>query len=273
MPSAMEKVMQLPEHTNGTPRPAQARYAVILTDDPAMIARAQALRAAVFRGPRAPPDRDAFDTACQHVLVEEVETGLIVACARALPLAQGRAAAQDSYSAQFYGLESLARLPGAMLEIGRFCAAPGHRDPAVLRLIWAGLTAVADRAGAGVLFGCASFPGADPARHGAALGVLAGRHLLPPELAPTRRAVETLDLAQAAEPLPPRDALLAVPTLLRGYLALGARVSDHAVIDRDMNTLHVLTLLQVAAIAPARLRLLRAEAARAAPRFARGVPA
>jgi hypothetical protein len=32
-----------------------------------------------------------------------------------------------------------------------------------------------------------------------------------------------------------------------------------------MNTLHVLTILDVAAIAPARLRLLRADAARALP--------
>jgi len=54
-----------------------------------------------------------------------------------------------------------------------------------------------------------------------------------------------------------------VPPLLRGYLSLGAQVSDHAVIDRQMATLHVLTLLDVARIAPARARLLRAVATRA----------
>ena len=49
---------------------------------------------------------------------------------------------------------------------------------------------------------------------------------------------------------------LRLPPLLRFYLALGARVSDHAVVDRDLDTLHVLTLLRPADIPPARLRAL-----------------
>jgi putative hemolysin len=52
------------------------------------------------------------------------------------------------------------------------------------------------------------------------------------------------------------DALL----LLRTYLAMGGWVSDHAVIDRDLGTLHVFTGLEIGAIPPARKRLLRAVA-------------
>lgn len=238
------------------------RFRVRLARDPAGIARAQALRGQVFLGPGAPPDRDAFDALCVHVLVEDTQTGALAACARALPLADGQAAL-GSYSAQFYGLAGLARQPGAMLEIGRFCVSPAHRDPAVVRLIWAGLTALADGVGARMLFGCASFAGTDASRHGAAFALLAAHRLLPAALAPDCRAPETHSFAKYAPAPDTRAALLALPPLLRGYLALGARVSDHAVIDRGMNTLHVLTILDVAAIAPARLRLLRADAARA----------
>jgi hypothetical protein len=39
---------------------------------------------------------------------------------------------------------------------------------------------------------------------------------------------------------------------------MGGWVSDHAVIDRQMNTLHVFTGLEIAAIPPNRARLLRA---------------
>lgn len=241
----------------------------------AALARAQALRARVFLDRDDGRDADAFDARCVHVLVEEGEGGALVACARALCLPDGRAAARESYSAQVYGLECLARHGGAMVEIGRFCADPRHRDPDVLRLIWAGITALAERHGAGLLFGCASFAGTDPAPYRPAFAHLAARHLATGALAPARRAPEVFAYAEALRGTPPPDprtALLALPPLLRGYLTLGSRVSDHAVIDRQMNTLHVLTLLDVDDIAPARARLLRAAARGAADVLAADCP-
>ena len=56
------------------------------------------------------------------------------------------------------------------------------------------------------------------------------------------------DMARALETLPP---------LLRTYLAMGGWVSDHAVVDRDMGTLHVFTGLEISAIPAARARALR----------------
>jgi putative hemolysin len=50
----------------------------------------------------------------------------------------------------------------------------------------------------------------------------------------------------------------AMPPLLRSYLAMGGWVSDHAVVDRDLGTLHVFTALEIAALPPARARRLRA---------------
>jgi L-ornithine Nalpha-acyltransferase len=56
--------------------------------------------------------------------------------------------------------------------------------------------------------------------------------------------------------------MLTMPPLLRSYLAMGGWVSDHAVVDRDLNTLHVFTGLEIRAIPEARARrLLRAVAA------------
>ena len=36
-----------------------------------------------------------------------------------------------------------------------------------------------------------------------------------------------------------------LPPLLKFYLRLGGKVSDHAVIDRDLDTLHVFTYLDL----------------------------
>jgi putative hemolysin len=52
--------------------------------------------------------------------------------------------------------------------------------------------------------------------------------------------------------------MLRMPPLLRTYLMMGGWVSDHAVVDRQMNTLHVFTGLEIGAIPAARKRLLRA---------------
>ena len=48
-----------------------------------------------------------------------------------------------------------------------------------------------------------------------------------------------------------------MPPLLRSYLRMGGWVGDHAVVDGDLDTLHVFTGLEVGAIPAARVRRLR----------------
>ncbi|WP_291238999.1 GNAT family N-acetyltransferase [Gemmobacter sp.] len=214
------------------------------------VGRAQALRHLCFHG-RPGRDADAFDSRCDHVLLES--QGQLLGCYRVLGLDAGGAG--HSYSGQRYDLAGLTARRAPMLELGRFCLAPGQPDPDLMRLAWAMLARLVDRAGAALLFGCTSFPGADPARHAAALSLLAA-HPAPPALAPGRRSPDILPL-QDLPPADPRQARGQLPALLRSYLALGGWVSDHAVIDRQMDTLHVFTAVEIAAIPPARARALR----------------
>lgn len=219
------------------------------------IGRALALREQVFRRDRGlgGPDADAFDARCLHVLVEDHASGRLLCCYRLLLLAGG-AAVETSYSAQFYDLAALRTYPGPMLELGRFCLSPGCGDPDVLRLAWAAMTRIVDGVGAKMLFGCSSFQGADPDLHRAGLGCLAPRYLAPPELAPRRRAPAFVPL----EPAGPGGADWAgVPALLRSYLAMGGWVSDHAVIDPELDTLHVFTAVEISRIPAARSRAMR----------------
>jgi putative hemolysin len=51
-------------------------------------------------------------------------------------------------------------------------------------------------------------------------------------------------------------AILKMPSLLRAYLLRGGWVSDHAVIDKKLNTLHVFTGLEVSKIPNAKKRFL-----------------
>ena len=231
-------------------RLSTGRLTARLAETPEDVRQAQALRHLCFRG-RPGLDADDFDLRCQHVLLEG--NGQLLGCYRVLAV-QG-ASVGSSYSGLRYDLSRLMGRQAPMLELGRFCLTPGLPDPDLMRLAWAMLARLVDRAGAAFLFGCTSFHGADPARHAAALALLAA-HPAPPALAPGRLSSEVLALQGLTCP-DPRQARAHLPALLRSYLALGGWVSDHAVIDRQMDTLHVFTAVEIAAIPPARARALR----------------
>ena len=223
------------------------------------LTRAQALRHLAFHGGPG-HDADSFDAACDHVLIEEVSTGDLVACFRFLPLDGGRQIGR-SYSAQYYELSALESFPGPMVELGRFCVAPGRNDPDILRIAWGAMTSYVDENGVELLFGCASFAGTDAQAHLDAFAMLKARHLAPKRWLPRVKAPDVFRFAARLRRKPDvKKALSGMPPLLRTYLAMGGWVSDHAVVDRHMNTLHVFTGVEIGAIPPARKRALRAVA-------------
>ena len=226
--------------------------------------RARQLRALAFRGQSHagdgdPGDGDMFDDRCCHGLVEDHETGRLVATFRLLPMTSGAEIGQ-SYAAQFYDLSALAAYPRPLAELGRFCDHPDWRhDPDIVRIAWAVLTRIVDRLGVAMLVGCSCFAGTDGDAYRDAFGYLRQRHVGPDIWRPGEKAAQVIrfgtgpemracDMARALETLPP---------LLRTYLAMGGWVSDHAVVDRDMGTLHVFTGLEISAIPAARARALR----------------
>ncbi|MCK8482424.1 GNAT family N-acetyltransferase [Aliiroseovarius sp. S2029] len=233
------------------------RYAARLDHSSADIRAAQSLRHRCFRGGDG-LDADRFDDGCRHLLVEDRTTGALVACCRVLSFENG-ARIDDSYAAQFYDLSALAHYDAPMIEIGRFCISPEACDNAdILRLAWAMLTQRVEAEGVGFLFGCSSFPGTDADRYREAFALLHAQHLAPGTWRPRIKTPDVIPFAQGSGRAPDaKQALRAMPPLLRSYLAMGGWVSDHAVVDHDLNTLHVFTGLEVCAVPPARLRLLR----------------
>lgn len=205
-------------------------------------------------------DADAHDAICRHVLIEETASGALVATFRLLPLMSGEDIAR-SYSAQYYDLDALRAYDKPMVEMGRFCVAPGLHDPDILRVAWGSVTAFVDREGVGLLFGCSSFHGTDTQAYADAFAMLKERHLAPRRWLPRIKAPNVFRFAQRLRRTPDRKrALKTMPPLLRSYLTMGGWVSDHAVVDTDLNTLHVFTGLEIRAIPPARARALRAVA-------------
>ncbi|SMX41724.1 GNAT family N-acetyltransferase [Actibacterium lipolyticum] len=236
----------------------KGRFAARIASGTADVQAAQQLRTLTFRAGGGRLDGDIFDDACEHVLVEEVKTGTLVCCFRLLPLNTGAEISQ-SYSAQYYELSGLEHFKGPMVEMGRFCIHPDWKDPDILRVAWGAMTQYVDEQGVEMLFGCSSFKGTEAAEYMDAFALLKDKHIAPKRFLPRIKAPNVFKFAQKLRRAKPdaKRALIGMPPLLRTYLMMGGWVSDHAVVDRDMNTLHVFTGLEIKAIPPARKRLLR----------------
>ena len=222
------------------------------------ILAAQALRHKCFRGGEG-LDADPFDDMCRHILVEDVATEKLVACFRLMRFRNGTSI-DDSYSAQFYDLSALHAYASPMIEVGRFCVDPDACDNAdILRVAWGALTRYVDQEQIGLMFGCSSFQGTDEAQYLDTFAFLRDHHIAPERWLPRVKAPNVFRFTQRLRRTPDtKRALQGLPPLLRTYLMMGGWVSDHAVVDHDLNTLHVFTGVEIASIPAERARLLRA---------------
>lgn len=233
------------------------RYRTRLAETDADVRACQSLRFETFRGGSG-LDADEFDAHCSHLMVEEARSGLLVCCFRMMPLSNGTEIGR-SYSAKYYELSALTNFPGKMVEMGRFCVRPDHRDPGIIRAAWSAMTRFVDDEKVELLFGCSSFHGVDAEAYMDAFAYLKERHLGPKRWLPRVKAPKVFRFARKLRLFrpDPKKALIKMPPLLRTYLVMGGWVSDHAVIDNDLNTLHVFTGLEISRVPPSRARLLR----------------
>ncbi len=203
-------------------------------------------------------DTDEFDPLCHHLMVEDTRSGQLVCCFRMMPLASGSEISR-SYSAKYYDLRALADFPGPLVEMGRFCIHPAWKDPAILRVAWTAMTRFVDENGVEMLFGCSSFHGVDAEEYADAFALLKEKHIAPKRWLPRVKAPKVFRFARRLRVRTPnmKLALGRMPPLLRTYLVMGGWVSDHAVIDNELNTLHVFTGVEIRRVPEGRAKVLR----------------
>jgi putative hemolysin len=233
-------------------------FEVRLAGSRAEIEAAQALRYRVFyEEMQAKPtpevvatkrDFDSFDEVCDHLLVLDRRRGdgpeSIVGTYR---LIRRSAAAQMGrfYSSAEYDIQKMIDYPGEVLELGRSCIARDARNTATMQMLWRGIALYAYHYDIRVMFGCASFPGTDPAQHAQAMSYLHHHHLAPPDIrvrALAHRYVK-MDMLER-DSYDARKAMARVPPLIKGYLRLGGFVGDGAVIDQQFNTTDVFIVVK-----------------------------
>jgi putative hemolysin len=189
-------------------------------------------------------DVDRYDAVCDHLIVEQKETGAVVGTYR---LQMGDVAAQHFgyYSEQEFNFAPFEHMRSQIVELGRACIHRDHRSSEVLNLLWKGIARYVIGNGGRYMMGCCSLPSLDNAQGHAVYRSLRN-YLVEPALmtVPTPRyrmphaLVETR--VEKADP----------PKLLRAYLTIGARICSEPAIDWEFKTIDFLTLLDLQTLHP-----------------------
>jgi putative hemolysin len=205
-------------------------------------------------------DKDAFDRVCDHLLVIDHEAPPANPLAPRRPQVVGtyrllRQSVADRnfgfYTASEFAIgPTIAAHPELrFLELGRSCVLPPYRNKRTVELLWHGIWTYVLHHRIDVMLGCASLEGTDPAALALPLSFL--HHFAG---ATGDWAIRALDDRRTPMDLMPKDvinpkqALQSLPPLIKGYLRLGAKFGDGAVVDRQFGTTDVLVVLRVADI-------------------------
>jgi putative hemolysin len=230
---------------------------VVLAERVEDVKAAQALRYRVFveeMGARttrefteARREWDAFDSKCDHLLVVDHRQlgrdAQVVGTYRILR--RSMMAPNDKfYSEDEFDLSAIRSCPHEIAEFGRSCVDPAYRNRAVMSLLWRAIGAYVAKSDIRLMFGCASFLGADPRVHAIALSYLHHFFLAPAELQPVATADRFIAMNTVVkESIDTKRAFALLPALIKGYLRLNGSVGLGAVVDQSCNTTDVCIVL------------------------------
>ncbi len=195
-------------------------------------------------------DVDLFDDYCEHLLVRDASTQEVIGTYRVLTPTQAQRAG-STYSDIEFDLVRLRAVRERMVEVGRSCVHPAHRQGAVILALMGGVIEFTHRNQFDTLIGCASIPLSNN-------GVVSGdeassiwhqlkqTHLAPIEYHVRPRLPLAIDQWDSTLDVKP-------PALIKGYLRLGAQVMGAPAWDPDFNSADLPILLRLSDM-PARYR-------------------
>ena len=222
-----------------------ADFEVKIATSPEEIAEAQRLRFQVFnlelnKGLKSSYQRgldvDEFDAVCDHLIVRDLKSGDVVGTYRLMRGAQARRHI-GFYSEKEFDLAQIKKLDGELMELGRSCARKDFRDRALIPIMWEAIAEQVRAHNVRYLFGCGSLYTTDSAEVSAMFAVLKHKHYAPEAY----RVFPVDDCKFTAlvdnPPIADEQSLFQkLPSLIKGYLRIGALVCGPPALDREFGT-------------------------------------
>ena len=188
-------------------------------------------------------DFDKYDDFADHLIAIDPERGdgtdRIIGTYRLIR--QDRIpSGQSFYTSGEFNIMPFLTCGGRLLELGRSCILPEYRTRQMLQRMWQGITAYVTDHNIDLMFGCASFNGTDVDAIRKELAYLYHFHKAPKELCPTGLPGRCVDMnIYPKDALDQRAVFQSLPSLIKGYLRIGATIGDGAYIDHQFNTIDV----------------------------------
>jgi putative hemolysin len=256
-----------PAAAAGEPLGRLGSLEVHLANDAKDVRRAQRLRYRVFYGEMSAKgmsasllhrDADEYDAICDHLLVID-NVGAHSGRNREPRVVGTYRLLRQEVAERHHGFYSAAEFDIApllarhrdlkFLELGRSCVAAPYRNRRTVNLLWHGIWRYVLNHRIDAMFGCASLEGTDPKNVARSLSYLHHFAAATDDWRARALPLRRIPMTQFARAeIDARSAWRDLPPLIKGYLRIGARVGDGAVIDHRFGTTDVLIVLPVAAI-------------------------
>ncbi len=235
------------------------KFEVRLAKTPAEIVAAQKLRYEIFfEEDGATPseqvlkekrDFDEFDEYCDHLIAIDRTCGdnpedYVIGTYRLLRK-DGAKKLGKWYSSAEFDVEKFFDYDGEVLELGRACVHKDFRTKIVMQMLWNGLAAYMFDYEIKLMFGCGSFLGTNVDEHKEELSYLYYNHVAEGNLeinAKTKDAVPYPVIPR--EEIDEKRAFVKLPTMIKGYLRVGCKVSKSIFVDWSFNTFDVCIIFE-----------------------------
>lgn len=190
-------------------------------------------------------DIDEYDPFCEHLIVRDLQSRQVVGTYRLLLGSEARKHL-GFYSEREFDLENVKRLPGELLELGRSCAHKDYRDKALIPTMWEAIADYVKRHRVRYLFGCASLYTIDPREVREFYSLLKQKYYAPEKFR-VRPVPPKLfqDLDENVEIGDDDDLFLRLPSLIKGYLRIGALLCGPPALDNEFGTTDFFLLLDM----------------------------
>lgn len=241
-------------------------FDIKITTEPSEVQEAQRLRFQVFnlemnKGLKTSYatglDVDDFDPYCDHLIVRESTSQEVVGTYRLLLGSRARRHI-GFYSESEFHLESIKKLDGELLELGRTCVRKDFRDRALIPLMWGAIAEYIKSREVRYLFGCGSLYTTDVKEVSEIFSLLKRKYYAPDSyrVSPVKEC--RFDGLQEEIKVEDEQSLfLKLPSLIKGYLRIGALVCGPPALDKEFGTADFFLLLDFSTMSSDYLRRLR----------------
>jgi len=221
------------------------RYSIKILDQIVELKEVIELRSRIFaeeyniEGLKNQMDIDEFDFVCDHLIIKDNQTGKLVGTYRILC----SKFTNKFYSTNEFELDAFLKSDGIKLELGRACIEKNYRKGSVLSLLWRGVVQYAIRTKADYLFGCSSVKTESYINAQNLNEAFSREGYSDHQWAITPK--KEYCFTEFEKNNSNYDFDLKIPSLLRSYLAAGAKIYGEPAFDREFHCLDYLTILKL----------------------------